>query len=225
MKIKLIFIAALLSSLMLTSCSENINNISPVSPDAVSLEKERGVNFPYRNYQEFNELTVKEWVFDPSNGSGEIKVIIELPSKSVNQLFARVELYNGKSDFYYIGKAREEFFMRLQADIREIRTIEVFGMNLIDDVIQYYPYGYMHEFQDVEVKDWRTSRDRLEINHYTMTGEIIHKFVYLQTAEGNIILFVGNPDSNFTIPGYGDKKIFTVTMFGYSRNDSKNISL
>jgi hypothetical protein len=221
----LFFLVALSVSLILSGCSNTVEDISPLSPNVEEpiqeFDKAAGnTSFPFKLYQTFPELTGAKINWLSTNEGLAIKVdMVEASRRSL--LFGVIELMDAESSgsmnqMVYLGNSSKGEYLVGAIKNRRINSVKIYVCNSIDIKEQREPYPQSYLFKSININGWAAADDAVKVSSENFSNRLGHLFAELIVIEGNELIFLGKPRSeDFEFPKSPKQTLTNVRLFGY----------
>jgi hypothetical protein len=218
------FLLLPLFALLLVSCSQELSDSSPVSPETeltkAWTDEENDMAYAYSYMQGFGKISVKQWTVN----NGVIDADLNDYYSNVKQVFCVVDV-KGSSYLYFLERPDNnevKVALPTKGTFTEVLDVKFYGYST-SEVAQKafykgskYPYGYMQEFNQISVLEHNCVNDA-DLDVYSAEfGPMKELFAEVTKDNGqNCIVFLQRPvNEHFVIPNVADQHFSDVKLFG-----------
>ncbi len=222
-----LIISVIFLSVLLASCSQTDNSLSPVSPvldKPAASSQIMPVPFPFPLYTTFKSFTIKQWMPSEKAGVITLEIANDMPKGCI--VFA-VITYKISGWVKSPAVDKEMVFLDHQygkkidvpvTEGKDVSKITIYGgvENPRIDV-NYYKYGQRFKF--FAVQDWKFANDGIVLaaNENMMSATNIYTEISYKGA-GELV-FMQKPSSNvFSVPSSNSIGITGLSLFGIPVN-------
>jgi hypothetical protein len=225
---KLLIIAAISLPLFLMGCTNNDQDILPVSPQ---FEKTSGYSsFPFEKYQSFPELTGAKVTW--SNNAKGLSVRINQPAAVSREalLFAVIE-FDDRDNIYgeykmaYLGRSSKGIYLISGIQNRSVGSIRVYSYYTgFLDRIEPYPESQL--FNSIGIDYWGDLLSEVKVTIGSFPNNTNCVFAELTCSESsNTLMFLCKPEEiNFVFPKSPLLRVENLRLFSYCKSDASSIS-
>ncbi len=219
MKASLYFLV-LTVSLILSACSQDSQDLSPVS---TQIEKNSVpvIVYPYEYLDSFPELKTKWEIL--SVKANTVQISFDNKGGNFDHFFCEVEYSNfiesniPNNELIFIGKPTENTFNLQVLNSNTVTTIRVFGVSgyvPTGTFTTQFPYSTLQHFTVVPVMEWTANNDTISVVANSSITSSKQVFMKIISKEGNMLVFLGKPATQaFNIPKYGDIQIQELNLY------------
>lgn len=225
---KLFLIAAISLPLILTGCTNNDQDISPVSPQFEKTSS--GIStFPFEKYQSFPELSGAKVTW--SNNAKGLSIIVNQPA-SVDKgtfLFAVLEFDDrdnvfGEYKMVYLGKAVKGTYLITGIKNRSVGSIRVYYHNTGFQELRE-PYTESQLFNSVDISNWTDLNSNVKVKAGNFPDDMRCAYAELLCTTANTLIFLCKPDAyNFIFPKSPLVRAENLRVFAYCKSTGKNLT-
>ena len=209
----LLAIFTILSALMLMSCSNVEQDLSPVGPEMQKISAFDGTGtYPYLTT--FNFIPIESFTIVPGNDIIEVTVGSRGWSDNLKHIYIVLE-YVSKTDpsadrMVYLEKPKSSTFKLDNLETEGLKDIKVYGYEPVSDNSIQHPYFPQQSFNNIGIQ-WSANEKEIQI---LIQGPIQDTFVEITNDEGTFVTFIGVPDSKqIFIPNYGNPETTNVKLY------------
>ena len=211
-------------ALVLISCSQDLSDSSPVSPESQIAKvwngEENDLAYPYSYMTALQKISVKQWNYDEGV---IIADFVDYPSNA-KHVFCVIDV-KGTSHLYFIErpeKSEVTVVLPSKGTYTEVSDVRFYSYSESEVALKEfykrskYPYGYMEYFSPLNVLECNCVND-YDLNVYSdKLGELKQMFAEVKKDNGdNCIVFLQRPaNENFVIPNVVDRHFSEVNLFG-----------
>jgi hypothetical protein len=211
-------------ALFLISCSQELSDSSPVSPDTdlnkAFTEENNDLSYAYRYLQPFYPVIYKQWDVQ----GGVIEVDFTNSFIQFSQMFCVVE-NKESSQLYYLEKVKNNTFKielpskGLVNDVIDVRFYGLTNSEVASKALYKgtkYPYAYLQDFRAINVLE-HSAVDGNDLDVYSGEfGTMKELFAEIKKESGkSCLLFMQRPvNEHFVIPNVVDSYFNDVKLYG-----------
>ncbi len=218
----LIYFATLVLALTFAGCSNTEQDI--ISPNGSQVEKSiyEPQTFPYDLYQTFTEMN-SDKISWQDNKTGLLIKVNDVSTLKNSQLFATIEFVNDKDIvMVFLGYLKMHQFYLGGIYAREVKTIRVFSAvinsNFVPSPFGVTPYPFNQFFYNHSVTEWTDDGYEIKVGAMPFPPNMEHLFALLMSREGNLLMFVGKPDTpKLIIPKSKEINLNDLKLFTYQK--------
>lgn len=218
---KFFFLAAISVSIILSACSDSVQDISPVSPQLSKTGPD--ISYPFRLYQSFPEISNVKIKWERTREGLLISVQLQSRLNPTDLLFAVIEFldvdFDGNNQqMVYLGHSSVGTYLINGIRNRSVRNIKIYvyqSGNLQD---KPQPYTPSELFNLNGVNGWSSGGDVVKVSSYKFSARMKHLYAELTSKEGNQLVFLGKPGGeDFDFPVKPTGPITDLRLFGYNK--------
>ena len=215
------FLLLPLFALLLVSCSQELSDSSPVSPETeltkAWTDEENDMAYAYSYMQAFTRIGVKQWTVN----NGVIEADLSDYNSNVKQVFCVVDV-KGNSYLYFLERPEKSeltFALPTKSDVTDVKLYGYSTSEVAQKAFykgSKYPYGYMQEFTQISVLEHQCVNG-CDLDIYSAEfGQMKELFAEVTKDNGqNCIVFLQRPvNEHFVIPYVVDEHFSDVKLFG-----------
>jgi hypothetical protein len=206
------------------SCSQELSDSSPVSPDTdlnkAFTEENNDMSYAYRYLQPFFPVVSKQW-----NVQGGV-IEVDLTSNFIqfSQVFCVVE-NKESSQLYYLEKLENNTFkieLPSKGLVNDVLDVRFYGLSTSEVASKAlykgakYPYAYLQDFSAINVLE-HSALDGNDLDVYSGEfGTMKELFAEIKKESGkSCLLFMQRPvNEHFVIPDVVDSYFNDVKLYG-----------
>ena len=212
---KLLLIIALMTSVLLISCSESINE--PVKDDANKSLSYLN-QFPYDFLQSFEEVEVLEWQ-SPTSRDNQLNIRINRNIEEIEDIFVLVTYGNPLTDdegmpvLYFVDHSMGDIKLTLDMD-SPVKYVKAFVKSKVTENEIIPPYANAQRFNKVE-STYEIIEDEIIISAQPWTPDIAEVYALIHKMQNNELIYLQLPVSNekIIIPDYDVGEVTGITLF------------
>lgn len=217
----LVILFVVFSSLVLTSCSDVLDNSMVTNPvmektDASVSALTPSPVYPYPYLFSFTQVTGVKYSSTELTNSVQF-YLADFEQATFSQLFVTITFSNDKSPrTYFVNEIDVNTFKIDGINTREISDVSVFGYKI-------NPFGEAttslqnnSELNSLHINSWSLYRGNIQVDASQFASSLKFVFAEIKTKEVTYFVFLQKPYSGkFVIPNYGKFEVENVRLFGH----------
>lgn len=212
----------LVFAILLASCTQTENNISPVAPNLNKVTPLSSINngtpFPFPLLTTFKAYTNKGWSSTGQLDKVSVLLSNPLPAKSVT--FA-VIVYSAPGP---IGNSEKVLtFLDFQygntvtvpvTPGKQIQKITIYAFSNNSITATNY-YSNNQDFTNLKVDSWKSTGKDITVTSSSYVPSINQLYAVVNYGTSSVLVFMQKPSSQtFTIPDFGGSQVTSVSLYG-----------
>ncbi len=210
----------IVSALMLMSCSNVEQDLSPVGPEMqkISAPEASGT---YQYLTSFNSIPVESYIVMTGEKAIEVTVGGRGWTDYIHHIYVLLE-YNSQTEpsanrLVYLERPRSATFQIDGVQTTDLKDVKVYCYEPSMDKPIQYPYHPQQLFNDIAIQ-WSANHKEIEILIQDNIDILGDTFVEITTDENSYVLFIGMlQNSNISIPNYGDPEVINVKIYSLQK--------